>query len=182
MIKNTKNGFTLVELVVVIAILAILVAIAIPIISDTIKSSKVSGALADAETLELSLKEAYGLIITEEPFVYPEGFSLLFAKVVEQKAINVKSTLQIGDTKYWLLWDIDAEKAYYVHSDDGTNYYKITDLKDTEVYVPNNYKEFGKSSDPAEFLLTCIKNNNSGSLTTHDTNNNPYVYEMFPTL
>ena len=55
--KNSKKGFTLVELVIVIAILAILGAIAIPIISSTIGSAKMSVMKSDAETLDLLIAE-----------------------------------------------------------------------------------------------------------------------------
>ena len=56
--NKSKKGFTLVELVVVIAIIAILAAIAIPIVASTIKSSIVSRAKTNANTIEYAFKEA----------------------------------------------------------------------------------------------------------------------------
>ena len=68
--KNIEKGFTLVELVVVIAIPAVLAAIAIPLLSSTIESSQRSTALSDAQTLELALKEAHAQIIAKDTSVY----------------------------------------------------------------------------------------------------------------
>lgn len=55
---KSKKGFTMVELVVVIAIIAILAAIAIPIVASTTKSSIVSRAKSNANTIEYAFKEA----------------------------------------------------------------------------------------------------------------------------
>ena len=55
---KSKKGFTLVELVVVIAIIAVLAAIAIPIVASTTKSSIVSRAKTNANTIEYAFKEA----------------------------------------------------------------------------------------------------------------------------
>ena len=54
---KSKHGFTLVELVIVIAILAILAAIAIPVINTTVNSARISVMESDAATLDLLVAE-----------------------------------------------------------------------------------------------------------------------------
>ncbi len=68
--KNSKKGFTLVELVVVIAILAILAAIAIPVVSSIINTASKNGALTNAQTVELGVKECQADIAARNDDVY----------------------------------------------------------------------------------------------------------------
>lgn len=56
--KTNKKGFTLVELVIVIAILAVLAAIAIPTVSNVIDTANKNVDIANAQTIELTLKTA----------------------------------------------------------------------------------------------------------------------------
>jgi prepilin-type N-terminal cleavage/methylation domain-containing protein len=56
--RTNKKGFTLVELVIVIAILAILAAIAIPTVSNVITTANQNVDKANAQTVELALKSA----------------------------------------------------------------------------------------------------------------------------
>ncbi len=68
--KNSKKGFTLVELVIVIAILAILAAIAIPVVNSIINTASKNGALSNAETIELAVKECQADIAAKNDEVY----------------------------------------------------------------------------------------------------------------
>ena len=56
LVKNSKKAFTLVELVVVIAILSILAAIAIPMVTGIIQSAIDSSKESDASTLNQACK------------------------------------------------------------------------------------------------------------------------------
>ena len=56
--KNNKKGFTLVELVIVVAVMAILVAVAIPTVSSISKSATDSVNNSNARTIESMIKLA----------------------------------------------------------------------------------------------------------------------------
>ena len=58
--KNNKKGFTLVELVIVVAVMAVLVAVAIPTVSSITGSAKKAVYDSNCRTIEsmLKLKEA----------------------------------------------------------------------------------------------------------------------------
>ena len=110
--KKSKKGFTLVELVVVIAILAILAAIAIPVISNTINSSKKSGAANDAQTLELGLKEADAQIVAGDTSLYTTGTAATVNDVCVKKSIDIPYTVTVGGTTYTLTWTSDQKCVY----------------------------------------------------------------------
>ena len=61
--KQSKKGFTLVELVVVIAILGILAAIAIPAVIGIISSANESQAKSDASSVNTACKNMYAEIV-----------------------------------------------------------------------------------------------------------------------
>lgn len=148
--KNSKKGFTLVELVVVIAILAILAAIAIPVVASTIKSSQVSSAKSNAQTIELAIKEAQAAISSGDDSVFnttstggnkASGGKLTIAEVAKAKKIEsaVKSTYTLNGTTYACVWDKDSSKVFYVDKD-GV---KIDDIDKTDAEKTANKVEPG---------------------------------------
>ena len=56
--KNNKKGFTLVELVIVVAVMAVLVAVAIPTVSSITQTAKNTVADTNARTIESVIKLA----------------------------------------------------------------------------------------------------------------------------
>lgn len=116
--KNNKKGFTLVELVVVIAILAILAAIAIPVVASTIKSSQVSSAKSNAQTVELAIKEAKSAISSGDNSVFANASSGSISVSDVAKAKKIESALdaeyKINGTTYVCAWDANTAKVYFV--------------------------------------------------------------------
>lgn len=60
--KNNKKGFTIVELVIVIAVIAILAAVLIPTFSGVVEKANESAALQEATN---AYKEAYALALAD---------------------------------------------------------------------------------------------------------------------
>lgn len=91
---KSKKGFTLVELVVVIAILAILSAIAIPVVAATTRSSVVSKAKTNANTIEYAFKEADAAVAGGDDTKYANASTnnIKISEVVE--ANNLSAVLE----------------------------------------------------------------------------------------
>ncbi|ENX09083.1 pilin [Acinetobacter courvalinii] len=60
--KSTQKGFTLIELMIVVAIIGILAAIAIPAYQDYIARSQMTEAMSLASGLKTNVTETYGQI------------------------------------------------------------------------------------------------------------------------
>lgn len=118
--KNSKKGFTLVELVVVIAILAILAAIAIPVVASTIKSSQISSAKSNAQTVELAIKEAKAAISSGDNSVFKNASTgtIKLKDVASDKKIESAFNAQynIDGQLYTCAWNAADAKVYFVTS------------------------------------------------------------------
>lgn len=91
---KSKKGFTLVELVVAIAIIAVLAAIAIPIVASTIKSSIVSRAKTNANTIEYAFKEADAAVASADNtrYIHASTNTIQISEVVA--ANNLEQIIQ----------------------------------------------------------------------------------------
>ena len=106
--KISKKGFTLVELVIVIAILAILASIAIPVISTTVNSAKLSALDTDSTTVEMLFKEAFSAYKTGMKTTYngKEPSAATLNDVLVENKINPKvmDVRKVGGTNYCIVW------------------------------------------------------------------------------
>lgn len=128
--NNSKKGFTLVELVVVIAILAILAAIAIPVVNSIINTASRNGALSNAQTIELAVKECQADIATRNDEVYAgqtiNGTTIPKASTNSTTAIKVSDvalvkgitdafdTVTYNGSDFQPFWDNVTDKCVYL--------------------------------------------------------------------
>ncbi|MBR4866608.1 MAG: type II secretion system protein [Clostridia bacterium] len=94
--KNNKKGFTLVELVIVVAVMAILVAVAIPTIGSIRSSAQSSVDNSNAQTVESIIKLAY----SEQT-----GDGNLSTTAVEKAISEAKLGIAAGKTFFY---DVDT--------------------------------------------------------------------------
>lgn len=140
-LQNSKKGFTLVELVVVIAILAILAAIAIPVVNSIINTAAKNGAMSNAQSIELAVKECQSYIASGNNEVYKKNGSVKLdgskfttpnvtihdaktehAQIVIQEVAAVKGIAEgfgkvsYNGADYEPYWNKDSQKCVFVNA------------------------------------------------------------------
>lgn len=135
--KNSKKGFTLVELVVVIAILAILAAIAIPVVNSIINTAAKNGALSDAQTIELAIKNCQADIASKTTDVYdgnvgPDGTTTIPNAATAHGSITVEHVSMVNaidgafgqvtynGNDYDPFWDTVNDKCVFLTGSTGS--------------------------------------------------------------
>lgn len=93
--KNNKKGFTLVELVIVVAVMAILVAVAIPTVASVTKSAQKSVDDSNAKTLESIIKLAEANAVAKDG-----STATLDASGIANEIVKAKLGISKGTFKY----------------------------------------------------------------------------------
>ena len=89
--KNNKKGFTLVELVIVVAVMAILVAVAIPAISTITETAEEQVSASNCRTIESLMKLA-------EAEAEAEGTTVAYAEKLSEAKLGITDGTYYYDT------------------------------------------------------------------------------------
>lgn len=156
-IKNSKKGFTLVELVVVIAILAILAAIAIPVVNSVINTASKNGALTNAQSIELAIKQCQANIAARNNEVY-KGQKIKNSAGTEVTIPDIGKGAASGGYK-----EITVEDVALVNGIENAFKTVTYDGKDYKPYWDSSTESCVYLSDDKTDLETGSVYNNTGS-------------------
>lgn len=129
--KNSKKAFTIIELVIVIAILSILAAIAIPVITTTINSAKLSVMESNMATVEMLIKEAVNTSKTNLRTTYnnktPNTATVEDVLIQNDVDLEVMDVQDIGGVEYAIYWK-NATQGMELKSGTSVDAFDITTL------------------------------------------------------
>lgn len=125
-LKNKKKGFTLIELIIVIAIIAILAAVAIPKFGEVRKNAALKSDVANAKTIAnavttLIAEENLTTTATEAtPLVVDNNTVVGSTNEVEAYMQNPPSPESKGYTQYEVVVDINGNVSVVMRKDAST--------------------------------------------------------------
>lgn len=122
--KNNKKGFTLVELVIVVAVMAILVAVAIPTIGSISGTAKEAVQDTNARSIESIIKLA-------EAEASKNGTGV--TTVTEQQVWDALTAAKLGIEEGTYCYDVEKGTVTYGAGTAGEKVYNITFAKTAPV-------------------------------------------------
>jgi prepilin-type N-terminal cleavage/methylation domain-containing protein len=174
--KNDSNGFTLIELIVVIAILGIILAIAVPSFIGVIAQSKVSADIASLNSLNKAT-DIYEMINGTENGDVFDGITTDYNRMnelVTEGYLNEIIVPQYEGSEF--NWDIDSQVWTYYNAYTGTTVTKYTfsdltvaDYKKTGTWTDTDdgfYSNYGLlfiENDKSEYTINTTATLNAGT-------------------
>ena len=157
MVKIKKKGFTIVELVIVIAVIAVLAVVLIPTFSSLIKKANMSADM-------VAVKEMNTILATEEITDGKPATVVEAQEVLTSNGVNDFTPMDANNVFYWvgsdnrvILWDIEETKVTY--PDEYVKKYKdVTTPSNDWSDLSNNYEVVVIEPQEGENMRTALLN------------------------
>jgi len=135
--RNKKKGFTLIELIVVMAIIAVLAAIAVPQLMKSVKKSKITADVATAKAIANSLQQYISegnLIETSDKVeIKNDGTNVTVdVKNTTDTKDDIDLSNYIDNAKTTVVSKVDSSYKFFYSYDKNTNEIKIYAGKDKD--------------------------------------------------
>ncbi len=170
--KKLKKGFTLVELVIVIAVIAILSAVLIPTFGNVIQNANDSAAFSTASNA--LTKYTTSMAEAQQSTSLPDGYVVVLKKNVDFKSNVDLTTLAPGDVQYVFRFENNSLKQY--KDDSSTTKIEYTDVNAKIVLLNKTYKS--KLNDAGQFVESATEDSDADKVAPikFDTTNKTVKY------
>lgn len=171
--KKLKKGFTLVELVIVIAVIAILSAVLIPTFGNVIQNANDSAAFSTASNA--LTKYTTSMAEAQQSTSLPDGYVVVLKKNVEFKSSDASLTaLTADDVQYVFRFENNSLKQY--KDDSSTTKIVYADVNTKIVLLNKTYKS--KLNDAGQFVESATEDSDADKVAPikFDTTNKTVKY------
>ena len=172
--KKLKKGFTLVELVIVIAVIAILSAVLIPTFGNVIQNANDSAAFSTASNA--LTKYTTSMAEAQQSTSLPDGYVVVLKKNVEFKSSDASLTALTADNVQYVFRFENNSLKQYKDDSSTTKIEYTTELSGKIVSLGDTYKS--KLNDAGQFVKSATDDQAADQVApiTFDTTNKTVKY------